>query len=199
MEPESGHLGKVARGLQFIWVGSGLLLATLVAGPLAVPLGLFCGVLVLVGRICCLAVPRKCGCLRIIRGSVLCTLLAFLLVLTVLIFFRYERDLIVVLFIPLFAVAGEILFLIFLRRLADYVGKPQLARRARSILIAGLVISALGAGLTYLAMHTLWQLVSLIGILSSMAGFAIVILYAILINSVRRATLDHVAAQAWLT
>jgi hypothetical protein len=116
--------------------------------------------------------------------------------LIVLTFFRYERDLIVVLFIPVFAVTGEILFLIFLLRLAEYLGRPQLARRARSILIGGLVISALSSGLTYLAMHTLWQLLSLIGILSSMAGIAIVILYVILINNVRRAFLEHAAAQA---
>jgi hypothetical protein len=170
----------------------------MVAGPLAAPLGLLCGVLVLIGRVFCLAVPRKSGCLGIIRGSVLCTLLGFLLMLIVLTFLRYERDLIAVFFVPLFAVAGEILFLIFLRRLADHVGRPRLARRARSILIAGLVISALATGLTYLAMHTFWQLFTLIGILSSMAGFAIVVLYAILINSVRRATLDYAASQASL-
>jgi hypothetical protein len=198
MDPESGHLGTVARGLQFICVGSGLLLASIVAGPLAAPLVVLCGALVLIGRIFCLAVPRKSGCLGIIRGSVLCTLIGFLLMLIVLAFLRYDPDLIAVFFIPLFALAGEILFLIFLRRLADHVGRPRLARRARSILIAGLVISALYAGLTYLAMHTLWQLVPLLGMLSSMAVFAIVVLYAILINSVRRATLDYAASQASL-
>jgi hypothetical protein len=78
MDPDSGHLGKVARGLFFICAGSVLLLAGMVIVPVAATLGLLCGVLVLIGRISCLAVPRESGCLGIIRGSVLCTLLGFL-------------------------------------------------------------------------------------------------------------------------
>jgi hypothetical protein len=48
------------------------------------------------------------------------------------------------------AVAAEVLFLIAVRRLAEYVGQPRLASAARSILMAGLCVPAFVIGFTLL-------------------------------------------------
>ena len=211
MGQETADLRRVARGLQLVFAELGLYVAAIIAGVVALPLGLLPGV---VGKIFCLAVPRKSEGLGIIRASVVCALLGFSLILIFIYAILLDRNdpaLIVpigiaFILISLAVAASHILFLIFLRRLAKYVGSPRLARTARTIqiiVVAGLVITALLIGCTQMHFSIFvlitWILVSLSPLLLPVARIALVglfIMYAKLILELRRATLDYAASQS---
>jgi hypothetical protein len=96
------------------------------------------------GRACCLAVPRKSRCLGLVRASLLCSLIPLALISIPIPFLSLLSA------APSF-VTAQILFLIAVRRLAEYVGQPRLASAARSILIAGLCTLAFLIGLSFQA------------------------------------------------
>jgi hypothetical protein len=100
-----------------------------------------------IGRTYCLAVPRKSRCLGLVRASLLCSWIFLAVGLILPACFRYDNGSIAssLAFLagPL-NVAAQILFLIAVRRLAEYVGQPRLASAARSILIAGPCASVFG-------------------------------------------------------
>jgi len=150
MSPEFRGLATVTRGLQFFCAGLVVLAGALTVSPGAAPFGI---VLDFIGRSCCLAVPRKSRCLGLVRASILCSLIAVALILIILAYFKYDHGSIALSIVDLAAsltVAAEVLFLIAVRRLAEYVGQPRLASAARSILMAGLCFSAFVIGLTFL-------------------------------------------------
>jgi len=124
--------------LQFFCAGLVVLAVGLIVPLGAAPFGI---VLDFIGRSCCLAVPRKSRCLGLVRASILCSLIAVALILIMLAYFKYDHGSIALSIVDLAAsltVAAHVLFLIAVRRLAEYVGQPRLASAARSILMAGL-------------------------------------------------------------
>jgi hypothetical protein len=137
MGPESSGLGTVTRGLQVF--GAGLAFLAL---DLIVPLGasLLWILLDFIGRTCCLAVPRKSRCLGLVRASLLCSWIDLALRWILPACLSYDNGSIassIAFWAGPLPVAAQILFLIAVRRLAEYVGQPRLASAARSILIAG--------------------------------------------------------------
>jgi hypothetical protein len=105
---------------------------------LVVPLGasLLWILLDFIGRTCCLAVPRESRCLGLVRASLLCSWIDLALRWILPACLSYDNGSIAFWAGPL-PVAAQILFLISVRRVAEYVGQPRLASAARSILIAG--------------------------------------------------------------
>jgi hypothetical protein len=202
MGQKSGGLATVARGLQLVCAG----LAVSAVGVF-LPLGLL---LSFIGMTCCLAVPRKSRCLGLVRASLLCYLIALASVLILFTYFRYDAGPIgssVALSGPLFIVAAQILFLIAVRRLAEYVGQPRLAGAARSILIAGLCTLAFPIGLSFLprALSRLFPatgpgalflnpwgfLVHLVVVIAALATAVLLLVYAHLIYKLSKAVVDY--------
>jgi hypothetical protein len=202
MGQTSGNLRTVARGLQFVCAG----LAVSVVGVLA-PLALL---LEFIGRACCLAVPRESRCLGLVRASLLCYLIDFAFSLIILGNFSDHAGPItrfIIFSTPVLGVAAEILFLIAVRRLAEYVGQPRLAGAARSILIAGLCILASTIGLFILpsALSQLFpargpgalflspwgSLVQLVLPIAAFAAAVLILIYAYIIYKLSKAVIEY--------
>jgi hypothetical protein len=187
---KSGGLGTVAFGLQLFCAG----LAVSALGVLA-PVGL---VMSFFGMTCCLAAPRESRCLGLVRASLVCYLAALALVL-ILFLFTYFSDgkgpiaTLVVFSSPLFMVAAQILFLIGVRRLAEYVGQPRLSSGARSVLVAGLCFWAFVIGAV--SLNPFGPLLVPIFGIAALGSAAILLRYAYIIfklsDVLRKAAFEH--------
>jgi hypothetical protein len=215
--PQKEDLRTVAWGLQLVYAGLIVIVLTVIVGfalgmyspgrvaLLALGGRLISSLLDIIGKIRCLAVPEKLRVSGIVYNSMGCTVAGYVLILV-------GRSL------PPFEIAngadslGElllaaayVLFLIFLQRLAEFIGSPRLARKAKTILIVSIVLGllwfgSLGAVLLVAAIgRKEIDVVSWIGPLWLMMGIAWLVLfitYANLITYLRRATLQYVESQA---
>jgi hypothetical protein len=158
-------------------------------------LGIIVGyILSLVGSFMCLATPAETGAKGLITVSVVMMVLS--LVLNVGNFFVENRG--TESLASLFSVIGGICFIIFLKRLAQFIGATHLAQRAKNILIALVVgvalmilmlVLALGGGMNIarggggggLAITAFLAILLMIG------GLVVFVMYANLINNLRKA------------
>jgi hypothetical protein len=217
-------LQKVARGLGLIYTSILVLVSTfilvfvgsMVVGGLAIGgggrpnpremqgglqivmvlyiLGLLLGYgLNLVGTFMCLATPEETGAKGMITTSVIITVVS--LVLTIVNFIVNNNAVAGV--AGILSVIGGICFILFLKRLAGFIGALHLEQRARSILIAlavgvgflilllvlmvGMEPNAPRAGGGILAGIAITSLVLTIG------GLVVFVMYANLINNLRKA------------
>jgi len=214
-------LQKVAQGLGLIYlsivilVGSVILMfvlglvLTAAEGP-AAPRGALGGVpivvvlgglamivgylLSLVGSFMCLATPAETGAKGLITASVVLMVLS--LVLNIANFFARSRG--TEGLTNLFSVIGGICFIIFLRRLALFIGATHLAERARNILIALvagvaiiilMVILAIAGGLNAArgGGGGLVAIAFFLGVVLVIGGLVVFVMYANLINNLRKA------------
>jgi hypothetical protein len=121
----------------------------------------------------------------LVRASLLCSLIAFVLILVFLTYSLHESSLgLPIIFLaPSLTVAAQVLFLIAVRRLAEYVGQPRLASAARSILMAGLYVAACVIGLIFLvqALSRLFRATGPGAVFLNPWGFLFVPIYGIAI------------------
>jgi hypothetical protein len=208
-------LRKAARGLELVCAGTILLLVTpflprigdivqreASLGPgLLLPLifmtvgALSSCLLDVTGKIQCLAVPQTRGISPIIFGSVACTIAGCCVTLVGnwALLARYNVSAAAGDLSTLLIVAANVLFLRYLRKMAQSVGSPELVVRSLLIRDAFVVL-----GLLYMVAGIVsapgpkapaWA-----GIARSILGLAIFvcfILYAVLIANLRRATLGY--------
>ena len=87
------------------------------------------------------------------------------------------------------ALVGSVLFVLFLRNLAKYIQRPDLAVRAITVVILGVV--ALGLVVMVVATQRLEFGILGIGVL----GIILLIMYGNLLTYLRKAVLQHVATQ----
>ncbi|MEI7853849.1 MAG: hypothetical protein WCJ06_09080 [Planctomycetota bacterium] len=98
--------------------------------------------------------------------------------------------------IPL-ALLGSVLFVIFLKNLAKYVQKPDLAGRANTVLILGVVTVVAALGMVVLVVAT--KRVEFAGMLLlgvPVLGIILLIMYGKLLTYLRKAVLQHVATES---
>ncbi len=165
------------------------------------------GLLDITGKIHCLAISDRLQATRFIYGSIVCSVAGYVLMVgqsalvadvEIAAYYRAQttslRDVLIF--------AAYMLLLIFMRRLAEFIGSPQLAREARRVLSAFIV-----AALLYVGSVAALRACATLGLNKSVAAmtvsfvFGVVILvmfvrYANLITYLRRATFQHVASQA---
>lgn len=149
-------LRKVASGLNLVYwsigvsilaaIGSGILGAILgparvqaptILGTLVV-IGLTTTVMGIVGKVMCLAVPPQTGAQGLIISAVVLEIFGNLGGLVAR-FSKLPPEVATPFFggVSLLGIIGAVLFVLFMRKLALYIGRPELARKASSILIVG--------------------------------------------------------------
>ncbi len=100
-------------------------------------------VMIIVGTVQCLATPEETGARGMIVASVIMTVMAF--VLGVAGAFMRDENEVVEMVSNLLSLGSTITFLLFLKRLAEFIGAASLAARAKTLLI--LMGTTFGLGL----------------------------------------------------
>lgn len=158
-------LATVRTGITFVYFG---LVTVFLFVIFAVPLSMYergplsaaaFGVILLgtlgmvIGRLCCLATPADSNARPFIIFAVLCELASYLGPLAVfpLLFSGSPLQLAIVSTGGmLVGFAGQFLFIFFLRRISNYIDRPELAYQARSVMVLMVMMTGLFVGLTFL-------------------------------------------------
>jgi hypothetical protein len=212
MNPKDFELRKVALGLQLVYAGLILTVLGVILGVAAVMyftsiskpylgmlftlgISLVAGMLDVAGKLLCLAVPEKSRSSGIISASVACTLSSLIIGLVGQFSPAIGSELKAL--GGLLSALAYILFLIFLRRLAMYIGHLELAANAWSILIASVLVATAYAGLLAMVASGVAASLPLPFIILGLglAALVVFILYANLITYLRRAVMNFVEAQ----
>ncbi len=148
-----------------------------------------------IGRFLCLAMPAdQSGGKPIIYVSVGFSLLALAISALQLgnLFFSLVQlpQVVAQLQTPL-ALVGSVLFVLFLRNLAKYIQRPDLAVRAITVVILGVV----ALGLVVMVVATQRLEFGILGIGVLVLGIILLIMYGNLLTYLRKAVLQHVATQ----
>jgi hypothetical protein len=195
---DSPELRRTGLGLSFVYFGIVLVLLSVILSFFVITIGnaaygviLQGGVLVgyllmLIGPMLCLSVPAETGAKGYIVGSVILQLLNICLTLGSAALGAGSA-------IPSWvglgggatAMFGSILFVLFMRQLALFIGRDDLAKHANIVLILGLVLiaSAIGAAVAATFLPSGIMLVIVVAIV----GLALFLKYANLINALRKA------------
>jgi hypothetical protein len=201
---KSPELRRTGVGLALVYYGIVILLVSLIAGAFAIPffgvefiivfgIGALAGLLMMIiGPILCLSVPEETGAKGFIIGSVCCQLLN----LGVNIgssFFPEEA------IVPtvvegvgsLVGLIGGMLFVMFMRKLALFINRDDLAGRAKTILVTGFAVLGLaivGTGLasTVPRANPLFALPGLLMLVAVIGGLILFMKYANLVNALRK-------------
>ena len=150
-----------------------------------------CWFLLVLGPWFCLGVPTATGAKGLIIGSVLCSGVGLLYSVAVAITLVPQSATIGMVANVLGAV-GSVLFILFMRRLAVYIGRDDLVRRANRVLILGAVMFAAGLafgilGVGAIAAGALNPLLILLPVILLILGLVLFVMYANLVNYLRKA------------
>jgi hypothetical protein len=158
-------LRRVASGLNLVYWGIGIVLLAILVGIIGgaltavlgkaavlivaiLPAGVIVGTIVgFVGRLFCLAVPPQTGAQGLIYGAVVCDVVAVALALGQ---FVTESTLVQGAS-NLLSLTATILFILFLKRVSQFVGRMDLAAKAKSLLVLGITLFAVAFGGALLA------------------------------------------------
>ncbi|MEX2139766.1 MAG: hypothetical protein WD894_10930 [Pirellulales bacterium] len=149
-------------------------------------LGLIVGyTLGLIGTFMCLATPQETGAKGLITTSVVLMVIALVMTIANV----AVENMALAGLANILSVAGGIAFILFLKKLAEFIGAIHLARRAQSILIAlvvgvGLLIVSLGIAVTGGGAAIIAGLVIFVLMIG---GLVVFVMYANLINNLRKA------------
>jgi hypothetical protein len=147
-------------------------------------------VLQFTGTLFCLAAPKESGSKGLIIGSVICMIVSLLV--GVLGYFEIRATAFDPYLSSGVSVLGTILFMLFLWKLARYIGRPDLARRALIVLLAAIGIGLFVSGSFAMNLGAIhpnlageasgWLLIG-----SLVAALVVFVLYANLVNAMRKA------------
>jgi hypothetical protein len=158
-------------------------LLSIVFPPAAIIAGgviLICWLMLIIGPFLCLTAPDETGAKGLIGASILCQLGGFLLSLVSNIGILIAPAILAA--GPLLGVIGSVLFVLFMMKIAKYVGRDDLHRKGRNVLIGSSVLFVIAVG----AMTTLLsggQGLGVLGLVIVLIGGLIVfVMYANLIN-----------------
>jgi len=195
MQSGSPELAKTARGLSIVYFGIVLVLLSVISivlMSLFPPLlflssfGFAVGILMtIIGPILCLSVPEATGAKGLITGSVLLQFVNLLLGMVSIFGFGLPPAARAI--SSMFWVGAGVLFVLFMRRLASFIGRTDLASKARNVLIfaAVIVLGFLVIGvLQFSGAPDVLGIISLPLLIFALVAF---VMYANLINSLRKA------------
>ncbi len=193
---DSPALRRTGLGLSLVYYGIITLLLTATVGAIVVPfllpkapmvlivvgIAIMAGFLLLViGPILCLAVPSESGAKGFILGSVTLQVInvAFSVAQQ---FAGIPQALIPV--TQLVSIVSAILFVMFMKKLAEYIGRPDLAKRAQNVLIIGVVlllVAIVAAGA--MAVNPMF---GMLGLVLAVLGLMAFVMYANLVDALRK-------------
>ena len=93
-------------------------------------------------------------------------------------------------FLSMSGIAGTVLFILFMRKLSQYIGRIDLAARARNVLIALALLFPLAAVVAFVMIGAAFAgaiAVGLIGLVPMLCALIVFVMYANLINALRKA------------
>ena len=163
-------------------IGGGMAIVLIICG-----LGLIVGyILSLVGSVMCLATPEETGAKRLITTAVVLMIIALAMRLV-----NYAMNNAAIEGVAnLFSVIGGITFIVFLKKLAEFVGADHLARRAQNILVAlviGVALLVLSVAIVVMEDQAAIVVAGFIGLVLIIGGLIVFVMYANLINNLRKA------------
>ena len=145
------RLAGVERGLRMVYLGiCGLIVSAIIAAlfmlffpPLALVAGLgavICWLMLIVGPFLCLTAPEESGAKGLIIASMLFQLMGF--GISVISWLGIEVPIVTQAVVQLSGAAGSVLFVLFLMKIAKYIGRDDLRRKGSNILIGSVVLIA---------------------------------------------------------
>lgn len=193
MRTDSAALAKTATGLSLVYYGIVLLLLSLLltVGAAFVPFAMFftlggiiiASIMMFVGPLFCLSVPAETNAKGLIIGAVAFQLinLAFAVMPAAGIEVSGLESV-----AQIFGLLSGICFVLFMRRLAQFIGREDLADRAGKVLGLGVavfltMIAAVGA------MLVLGPTAGVLVLVAAIMGIVLFVMYANLINSLSKA------------
>lgn len=136
-----GVVALIASGAAAIGGGGSEAVGGFAAGAIVLLGGVIVGTVVgLVGRFLCLSVPEATGAKGFIYGAVGCDIAALAFSLTPLVYEAaagYESA------SNILSLIGAILFVMFMKRVAGFIRRPDLAARAQSLITLGVTVFVL--------------------------------------------------------
>lgn len=190
-------LSKTALGLSLVYYGIVLLLFSLIlamlagfflplVAMLALPGILFAPILMFVGPLFCLTVPAHTNAKGLITATVLLQLANYIAIFLPMVGFDFGAF---QPFMQTLNLLSNICFLLFMRQLALFIGRNDLAGRASRILIGGIVfflgmLVGIIATATPLAMREAWMIMLA---LLAIGAVVLFVMYANLLNALSKA------------
>jgi len=177
-------IGGIVLGMVFAAAGGTLALFIPAA---LIGLGVIAGTITgLTGRIFCLDVPEETNARSLIYAAVICDAVAILVSIATWIPNVPES---ISSITNLLSLLATLLFIIFLKRIAKFIGRSELADRAQSILTLGIVLVALSFG-TALLLFVVGPLAGLLGFVVVVLGLVVFLRYVRLVLDLRKAILE---------
>ena len=203
VQSDSSSLRYTKLGLSLVYYGIVVLLLSLIfsfLGPLALRAGGAAGLsligvavfgvmigafLIFVGPLFCLTVPAETGARDLILGSVV---FQFGNVIQAVLqrFAPHAISVIAGLVLNVSGLIGAILFVLFMRKLAQFIRRGDLADRASRVLI-GVVVVAILAFVLLGGMFAGFTVTVLLGFVLLIGGLIVFVMYANLVNVLRKA------------
>ena len=197
MKTDTAALSKTALGLSLVYYGIVLFLLSIIlmfaaaffAPVLIISIGgiIIGSVLMFVGPLLCLSVPAETNAKGLIIGTVVLQVinLGFPILPTLGVELSGFQS-----FAQIFGVLSAICFVLFMRRLAQFIGREDLASRARNVLVLGIVVflTAIGGFVAIFALMDRAEL-SFFGIMLvvMLLGLVLFVMYANLVNALSKA------------
>ncbi len=193
----SSSLRQTRLGLGFVYFGIVVILLSAlgtffalfaklpVTALLVFPVGLIAGsVLIFVGPIVCLAVPQESGAKGLLIGSVVCQVAN--IVYSVAEFLTPELFILPVkLTLNLSGTLGLILFILFMKKLANFIHRPDLSSKAIYVLVGGALMVVVAILIAVLV--TLKTISGLSIVLIPIGALIVFVMYANLVGYLRKA------------
>ncbi len=197
MANDPAALSRTAFGLSLVYYGILLILLSIIlffalgfvfglAAILAVPGFLIGSILMFVGPLFCLTVPAETNAKGLIITAVvlqIINIVAVLLPFAGVDLAGFDS------FVQIFSVLSSIFFVLFMRKLAIFIGREDLAKRASNILVGGLV-SFFGAIASGVLAFLIGPAISLMLFVFAIVGIVIFVMYANLVNTLSKALKD---------
>ncbi len=212
MEKPNSPLAKVALGLQLVYSGLVIVVLAIIASVVLVlaaprllnPFGVYAllgltaigGGLEIVGKLFCLSVPNKSHVAGVIYTSVAFTITgAALGWLALVVPIPYSSQISNVL-----TGTGSFLFVLFLKKWAEFLGATVLKNRAQGLLVGSIVLISLYVGLTVATPLVPADASLVVGLVMLGVGILMILLflrYANLVSDLRAATLESARVEAF--
>lgn len=171
-------------GMALAAVGPGAMVAVFGMATFAIIIAF---VLMFVGPLVCMAVPAETGAKGFLIGSVVFQLanLGFVIA-SIFISLPIATTPVMGGAVQVMGPIGFLLFVMFLKKLSQYIGRDDLARSAQTILVGILVIIGLGVVMAVGLMGGV-PILGLLGIVVALGALILFVMYANLVNSLRKA------------
>jgi hypothetical protein len=193
MKTDPAALSKTALGLSLVYYGIVLLLLSIILtfgaaffpAALIITFGgiIIASIMMFVGPLFCLSVPAETNAKGLIIGTVALQLINFafaVLPAAGIELSGFEP------FAQIFGVLSAICFVLFMRRLAQFIGREDLASRASNVLVLGIVVFLTAIG-GIVSMFALGPIGGILLLVVMVMGLVLFVMYANLVNALSKA------------